>query len=197
MRKLIPLMLLLAGALWAVALNVVDLVSPADLTHLAKDAVYALKVDDAALSPADVDKLSKWVQAGHCLIVYDCKVAARLGFHAQPVAPGNAQSTTTQFGKDARPVAVMDAMSTGRHPAVQGLTSVTVAALLYPDNTVSAVAPDSSCTPLLTTVDQKAALAAVRPLGKGKIVFKPFVITNPAGVQFNQQLDDWMATGKN
>jgi hypothetical protein len=87
---------------------------------------------------------------------------------------------------------VVGADTVGQHPAVRGVHHVGVAALLYPDGSIAAVAAQPSVTPLLVSSDtHRLMLGAVRSEGQGRVVFKPFVIADADGERFNRQFDAW------
>lgn len=159
-----------------------------------------IKILCAQMSPEQMDDakaqiLLNWVRKGHSLWFYDAQLGNKFGF--EPCLMTKEQFTNKPESGDlgGRSVngAATVAMNLSRHETLEGVLQVTVFLPAVGDK-YGAVWPKGDTVPLLKFKTDSPAVAALRREGRGLIVFKPLVWTEPlSGSRFQANLLEFSA----
>jgi hypothetical protein len=150
----------------------------------------AEQIDDAK-----AQMLLDWVRTGHSLWFYDAQLGNKFGF--EPCFMTKEQFTNKpesgELGGRSVNGAATVAMNLCKHETLEGVLQVTVF-LPAVKETYGAVWPKGDTVPLLKFKTDSPAVAALRREGKGLIVFKPLVWTEPlSGSRFQANLLEFSA----
>lgn len=147
---------------------------------------------DVTQAPA----LMAWVQAGHSLWFYDARLAPLFGF-APILMKKNQFTNKTEEGKFGG--RKMDGVATcvvshGGHVTGTGVGQVSAFLIPLPEEQYGAVNVTADTVPLLRFTYNSPAVAALRRDGRGVVVFKPLLWTEPlSGDRFQSNLLEYSA----
>lgn len=162
-----------------------------------KTRLLVLQLTETEIEPATVDAIINWVRAGHTVWVYDARVARMFGF--QPILMKKEQFTNKAEsgelgGRKYEGVATVG-LAMGGHALVTGVGQVSAFLPRLGDaEEYGAVEVKGDTTPLLQFTSSSPAIAALRKEGRGLIVFKPLLWTEPlSGERFQSNLLEFSA----
>lgn len=147
---------------------------------------------DLQAMPALID----WVRQGHALWFYDARYAPYLGMKAYALSAKQFRGKphVGKLGDRKYNGLACGVLTFSKHPTVTGVGQCTVFLPLLGEDYYSAVAVEGDTEPLLQFAADSPALAALRRVGKGVIIFKPLLWPDSlSGKRFQNNLLDYSA----
>jgi hypothetical protein len=138
-----------------------------------------VQVKPEQLSDEAVRRLLSWVSGGGVLWFYDSRMASKLGMKPSPFEAKEFPVKTMEgeFGSEKKfPGVAVGCEAAGNHSLTMGIRKAMVFALQVETGKYSAVQIENGVTPLLKIQKKDSyALAAIKQLGEGFIIFKPLL----------------------
>lgn len=153
-----------------------------DLDKLIKDPqkykILVVQLRSTQCTQEQKDLITKWVQDGGTVWFYDSRLADWFGMENAPVEATkfDCKSAQGEYSDDkAAEGAIAKSFPASSHPVLTGVNQVMVFLLKVDVVSFSAVKISEDVTPLLKVNNENKAVAAIKPFGKGIVVFKPLL----------------------